>query len=107
LGGNNLWILRKDGYLLKVEKISTSSNLEQYVKSLNPSIVYKVDVTIFKGQTAIKLTPEEDLPIKGDTYLVQGKNGILRVWFKTYVSGENPEDEKMVQKIADTFQFIK
>ena len=107
LSSPSTWILRKDGYLMKYEVIDTTLSLEDYIKSLNPKIVYKTEVMTFKGKVAVKLTPEEKLPIEGDTFVLQGRKGIIKIWYRTYdaADAENADDKLRVEKMVESLEF--
>ncbi len=105
VGSNNIWIIRKDGYLFKAQKIITETSLEQYVSNLKPQITYKVEATEWKGKIAVKLTPDENIPIMGTTYLIQSNGFILELWFKT-IDDNNTDDQKRLEKMIDSFEFI-
>jgi hypothetical protein len=105
IGSDNVWFLRKDGYLLKLEK-SSDTDFVTYLTNHPSAITYKSEAVKFKGLDSLHLVATEPTPVQGETYLVKSGQFVYKVWYKTYLPGENPDDEKRVAKMLETLQFI-
>lgn len=107
IGSNNLWFLRKNGYLLKIEKIETEQSLDQYMQGITSGVKYKVESANVRNRNTLHLVLEDDLPVKGNIYLVQMDQGIIyKIWYKTFAENEDPDDQQRVKKMLDTLDFI-
>jgi hypothetical protein len=105
LGSNNLWFIRENGYLMKIDRIDTDQTLEDYVATMKSEVSYKVEAVELNKTSAVLLTLNEELPVRGNIYLVKNGSFIEKIWFKTYLPGEEPDDEQRVQRMLDSLQF--
>ncbi len=106
VGSNNVWFLRKDGFLLKIEKVETALSLDEYAAEMSKNIQYQQEKLVIRGKDTIHMILDEDLPVKGNIYLSKYDNGIFKIWYKTFESSEDVDDQKRVQKMLDTLDFI-
>lgn len=107
IGSNNLWFLRKNGYLLKIERIDTEQTLEEMAISVSGDISYKQESLEVKDNPTIHMILQETLPVMGNIYLVKVDATIYKVWYKTFVSGESPDDEQRLKTLLDTLEFTR
>ncbi|OQB06466.1 MAG: hypothetical protein BWY19_00278 [bacterium ADurb.Bin212] len=106
VASNNLWFLRRDGYLLKIEKIITDKSLEDIKSEIIKDVKYTVENVIVRDRPAIHLILEEDLPVKGNIYLSRYSDGVYKIWYKTFLPEEDVDDQKRVVQMLDTLNFI-
>jgi myosin heavy subunit len=107
LGSSNMWFVRNNGYLLKIEKIDSPLTPEQYAESKKSSIAYKSETTLFKGFPAYHLIQTEYLEVRGNIYYVKTeKNTIYKIWYKTFTLAEDLDDEKRVARMLDSLEFL-
>lgn len=106
VGSTNIWFLRKTGYLLKIEKLTGQYTLGEVRDGIVASAKYKSENVVVRGNSTIHLVLEDDLPIKGNIYLTSVNNAIYKIWYKTFLPGENPDDEARVRKMLDSLDFV-
>lgn len=107
VGSSNLWFLRKDGYLLKVEKIETDQSLQQYSESITSTVKYTVEAANVRNHDTLHLILDDNLPVRGNVYLVKMDGNIIyKIWYKTYAPNENVDDEQRVKRMLDTLDFL-
>jgi len=106
VASNNLWFLRRDGYLLKIEKIITDKSLEDIKSEIAKDVKYTVENVIVRDRPAIHLILDEDLPVKGNIYLSRYSDGVYKIWYKTFLPDEDVDDQKRVVQMLDTLNFI-
>lgn len=106
VGSANIWFLRKNGYLLKIEKLPGQQSLGEVRDGITTNVKYKSEDAIVRGNSTIHLILEDDLPVKGNIYLTSFNGAIYKIWYKTYAPGENPDDEQRVKKMLDSLDFI-
>lgn len=106
IGGNNLWVLRKNSYLIKVSRIETESKLDDWWENNKSEYEDNLGSTgvrdAFKGQPAWKL-PSGDPA--GTTYFVKHKEAVLQIW--VLGAPDSQEDAKRIEYILNSFQFLK
>ncbi len=107
VGSVNLWFLRRNGYLLKVERIETEQSVDEMAKNISEQVDYKLESMNIQNYSTIHMILQENLPVRGNMYLVKVDNTIFKIWYKTFLPGEDPDDEKRVRKMLDSLQFIK
>lgn len=104
VGSSNIWVIRKDGYLLKINKQDASGQtLDQYWASIQDNYAsdYSISKTSFKGQPAIFLQPQQPGQNAGGTYLVKWKNTILSIWVKN--EPPTTDDGQRIARIVSSF----
>lgn len=106
VGSDYLWFLRKDGYLLKIEKIGGSQSLDSVSANVSKGIKYKADNKTIRGLPTIHLTLQEEMPVKGNVYLVQFEGFIYKIWYRTFEPGENDDDAQRVNKMLESLDFV-
>jgi myosin heavy subunit len=107
LGSNNVWFIRKNGYLLSVEKIESNQDLESYWEENKSDIIYETEKTTFKKLPALHLTLKDNLSVRGNIYLIKANGFIYKVWYKTFYPGENIDDQQRVEVMLESLEFIK
>ncbi len=105
LDSTSTWFLRKNGYLVKIDKITTEQTLEEYQASQKSGIDYKVENATFAGQPALLLTLNEYMEVQGNYYLVKNGSDLYKIWYKTFAPGEEVDDEQRVQRMIGSFNF--
>ncbi len=106
VGSSNLWFLRKDGYLLKIEKIETEKTLDGFAAEISKDIQYESENMVIRGRPAVHMVLAEELPVTGNIYLSKYETGIYKIWYKTYKDDSDPDDQKRVQKMLDSLDFL-
>lgn len=104
-GSNNIWFLRKSGYLVKIERFDSDKSLEQFYTDLKTDVKYRIESSNVQGVPAMHLIQDEYLPIRGNIFLVKVDNYIYKIWYQTYAAGENPDDEKRVKRMMDSLRI--
>ncbi len=102
IGGDNIWFLRFDGYLMKFSKEETPNVLDEWWQK---SAGFYADGNttakgVFKGHQAWIVTPTEKTATSGVTYIIGTKYGILQIWVKD----EDPTtaDGQRIAKMVDS-----
>ncbi len=107
IGSNNLWFLRKNGYLLKIERIDTEQTLEEMAVATSANINYKQETLTIKDSPTIHMILQETMPVMGNIYLVKVDSSIFKVWYKTFAPGEAPDDEQRLKTLLDSLEFVR
>jgi hypothetical protein len=106
IGGNNLWFLRKNGYLVKVSRFETSLQLNDWwaINKQDYTSDNTVDKTTFKNLPAWHVTPIDKTDYTGDSYFVRRNDSILQIWIKN----EDPttDDGQRLQRMVNSLQFL-
>jgi hypothetical protein len=103
IGGNNVWFLRFDSFLMKITREETQDTLEQWWEKSRG--FYELDSTVtrgtFKGRPAWVVTPKIQDRNSGTSYIFAVKSGVMQVWVKD----EDPEtdDGKRVARMLESF----
>ncbi|KKR36136.1 MAG: hypothetical protein UT66_C0002G0014 [candidate division CPR2 bacterium GW2011_GWC1_39_9] len=106
MGSENIWFLRQDGYLMSIDRIEYAKSLDDFFASSKMTAKYGVEKVVIKGVPAIKLVLQEDLAVKGNYFIAKFNQHIYRIWYRTYLPGENSDDEKRVQEMINSIEFI-
>lgn len=102
---STVWFMRKNGYLMKIDRFETAQTLEEFYAAQKTDIAYKMENATFKGFSAIHLIQDEYLEVRGNIYYLKVGDVIYKIWYKTYQNNENPDDEQRVQKMLDSITF--
>ncbi|KKR28069.1 MAG: hypothetical protein UT60_C0028G0004 [candidate division CPR2 bacterium GW2011_GWD2_39_7] len=102
---NIVWFLRYNGYLLSVEVVPTELSMEDYWNSLKSNIDYKKEPTVLKNNPALHLKLNERMDVKGNYYLIKKGSSIYKIWYKTFIPGEDPDDEKRVKDMLESLEI--
>ncbi len=105
--GNSVIFLRKDGYLMKIEKIAFAAPLDQYItNSFKTNVGYMTEITTIKKTPAVLLTQNEQLAVNGNIYLYKPDNNtIIKIWYKTFAKDEDRDDKQRVAKMLDSIEI--
>lgn len=106
VASNTLWFLRKDGFLLKIEKITTDKTLEEISTEISADVKYISESVVIRDRPAMHLVLQEHLPVRGNIYLSKYDGGVYKIWYKTFLPNEDLDDQKRVVKMLDTLDFI-
>jgi len=106
IGSENVWFLRQNGYLMSIDRIEYDKSLDDFFAESLMSAKYGIEKIDIKGVPAIKLVLQEDLAVKGNYFIAKFNQHIYRIWYHTYLPGENPDDEKRVQEMLNSLEFI-
>ena len=105
IGGNNIWFLRKEGYLMKITRYSNpdktiemwwSDNQNDYTQD------YKIEKTTYKGQVAYHTTPKYPDTVSGESYFIKKGDHIIQIWTKS-----QPEDQDDVQRLNQMIESLR
>jgi len=107
IGSNNIWFIRKHGYILSLERIQSNDTLEIYWEKNKSDVLYEIEKTTFKKFPALHLILKDNLSIKGNIYLIKANGFIYKIWYKTFYPGENPDDQQRVMAMLESLEFIK
>lgn len=102
----NVWFLRKNGYLMKMEKDPTTLSLDKFVANYKTDVKYTTEKTILKGFPAIHMIQNEYLEVRGNIYFVKAGDNIYTIWYKTFTMGENTDDEQRVKEMLASLEFL-
>lgn len=103
---SSITLIRKDGYIFKIQKINTGLKLEEYwqqIKPTNPN--YTEEMTDYNGHKALALTLQEMTPFPGDRYLVKIGEAVFDVWYATPSDSYTKDDLTRVKRILDSVTF--
>ena len=105
---SNMTVLRKEGYILRIQKLQTALEPEEYWKQIKArSLKYKAIPTEFKGYPALKLELEEFAQYPGDRYLVKPTEDLLYdIWYATSSDKLSDDDAKRVDVMLDSIEFL-
>ncbi len=105
LGGNNLWVLRKNGYLLKISRFQTTDTLETWwtANQKNYTDESKGVKTTFKGFPAIYVESKVKTVTSGSSYFVQRTDGIYQIWIKDESAAT--DDGQRLTRMMESFTF--
>lgn len=105
IGGNNLWFVRKNTYLMRFSKITTDETLEQWwtKNSSTYSDQAKATKITYKGKPAMYLESIEKTPTSGSSYIIKHAGNILTVWVKDEPT--TTDDGKRISKMVESLTF--
>jgi hypothetical protein len=105
VGGSNDWFLRFDGYMMRVSKEETVSNLDQWWAASKDFYADGNTSTkgTFKGHPAWIIKPLQTSITSGTTSVVSVPGGIMQVWTKD--EDPNTDDGKRLAKMVESFSF--
>lgn len=103
IGGNNVWFLRFDSYLLKVSREDTTDTLEEWWNKSQGFYQDGNTVTTgtFRGRPARIVKPTELAKNSGTTYIFATKTGVMQVWVKDEDS--LTDDGQRVARMVESF----
>jgi hypothetical protein len=106
VGGNNIWVLRYDTYLLKIVRQDTSAPLDTWWEQ--NKAVYTTDASAtkgtFKGHPAWVVMPNDATSATGVSYFVAGKGGIMQ--FSTQNVGPSTDDGRRLAKMIESIAIL-
>lgn len=105
IGGSNLWLLRKNGYLLKVSRIDTTDTLDAWWEKNKKDYAegYSYNKGSFKNQPAIVGQPVQHDNTTGTQYFMRRGSVIFQIWIK-----EEPpttDDGQRIGRMLDSLKF--
>lgn len=104
----SITVLRKTGYIFKVQRIETAQELNDYWTQVKArSLRYKVQDTTFREYPALFLELEDITEYPGDRYLVKRDDMIYDIWYATASKSLSDEDAKRVDIMLNSFKFIE
>lgn len=105
LGGNNLWVLRKNGYMLKISRFQTTDTLDAWwqVNQKNYSDESKGVKTTFKGLPAMYVESKVKTVTSGSSYFVRRTDGIYQIWIKDESAAT--DDGQRLTRMMESFTF--
>lgn len=105
-GGNNIWFLRGDGYIMKISKFDgTDKTIEAWWSDQqnNYNSDYKIDKTTFKGNVAYHATPKSPDNFSGESYFLKKNNNIIQVWVKSQPDGQ--DDSQRLNQMVESLRI--
>lgn len=103
----SITVIRKTGYIFKLQKIETALELDEYWTQIKArSLRYKVKETSFRELEAIFLELEDITDYPGDRYLVKNGEHVYDIWYATYSKSLADDDAKRVDVMLNSFKFI-
>jgi len=106
IGGDNMWVLRHNGYLMKITRIESTDSLSAWWQinqsSYNTNELPAVTTT-FKGQPALYVESKQKDTTSGSSYFVKQANNILQIWVKDEAA--TTDDGQRLTHMIDTFTF--
>ncbi len=104
---SSMTVIRKTGYIFKIQKIESALDLEEYWKQIKASSLnYKVKETKFRNLPTLALELEDITDYPGDRYLVKKDDYIYDIWYATYSKNLSDDDAKRVDVMLNSLQFI-
>ena len=86
VGGNNLWFLRKNGFLIQVTRLDAGTALDLDIwwshKKTEFEDAGKVSKTTFKGMPTMYVEATAITPTSGNSYFIKRTSGIFHIWVK-------------------------
>lgn len=100
-------VIRKTGYIFKVQTVETALELPDYWTQIKArSLRYKIKETTFRDLPALFLELEDVTDYPGDRYLVKSGDTIFDIWYATYSKSLADDDAKRVDVMLNSFKFV-
>lgn len=107
VGGNNLWFLRKNGFLMQITRLDAGSALDIDQWWSHHKSEFEEDGTIskttFKGQPAWYVEATGITPTSGNSYFVKRPSGIFHIWVKNEPG--STDDGQRIARMLSSFTF--
>lgn len=106
IGGNNIWFLRGEGYLMKVSRFDAAEKtIEAWWSDQQNSYTadYKIEKTTFKGIVAYHATPKTPDTFSGESYFLKKNNNIIQVWTKSQPDGQ--DDSQRLNQMVESLRI--
>lgn len=105
---SNITLLRKSGYIFKVQLVETSLSLDEYYEQIKAtSLNYEVEKTTFANKPALYLKLQDVADFPGNRYLVAENGLIYDFWYATDSSAFDSDDIKRVEYLLKTVSILK
>ncbi len=102
----SITFLRKDSYLLKVQKIAVPLEVEEYWEQNKANYkTYNATETTFRNQPALLLENQEPGEFANNRYLLKVRDKIVDVSYPVSSPGFNENDMQMVDKMLNTLNL--
>ncbi len=107
IDGSTIWLLRRDGYIFKLNIFQYSGTPDQYINSIENIGNYAISKTTFNGQSALMLTDTNNTDkFKGNEIVLKYKGNMFVIWFLQIDKNTHPNDYLREQVILSNFGFI-
>jgi hypothetical protein len=104
---SSITLIRKTGYIFKIQITETALNITEYWKLIKASSLnYKVKETTFREKEALFLELEDFSDYPGDKYLVKHNNYIFDIWYATYSNTLSDDDARRIDVVLSSLKFI-
>jgi len=104
--GSSITFLRKQGFLLKIQKSNSTSSLQDFWETQKDTgLSYDTQPTKLRSYDALHLILLDSSDYPGNRYLVKNQDSIYDIWYATQSDKFPPDDFKRVQKMLDSFAF--
>lgn len=105
--GNGIALLRKDGYLFKIQNIAYEKTLQDYWEETKDiGLKYEVEKSTLHSQPALHLILQEETDYPGNRYLIKINDAVIDVWYATESDKFSADDIKRSQQIVDSIRFF-
>jgi exonuclease VII large subunit len=105
LGGNNLWVLRHNGYLMKISLIESQQTLDAWWQENQKTYAdgLKTTKTTFKSMPALYVESKEKTMTSGSSYFIKRTTGIFQIWIKDEPA--TTDDGQRLTRMVDSLTF--
>lgn len=107
VGGNNIWFLRKDMYLLKLTREAYTGSLDEWMSENKADYAENnsMQKTTFKDQPAWLIKPLSPTDGYGYEYIVKIEDTIYHTWIKT--TDPASDDGQRITYMVTSLEFTK
>lgn len=103
---DQIWFLRRNGYMFRVDIYQTSQSEMDFYNSLGNKADYSVTQVMFAKHKALFLQQiNTSLPIVSAQYIVANQGYIFEIWYEVYPNNTYPDDTKRIQFMLNSFEF--
>lgn len=104
---SSVTFLRKTGYLLKIQRVETALEIENYWDQIKASQMnYSIETSTFRAKRALHLTLNDITDYPGNRYLVRTDKYIYDVWYATDSEKFNDDDIARVKRMLSSLAIV-
>jgi len=105
--GDQIWFLRRDGYMMKINILQSKESLMDYYNALQNTSEYSMSKVTFAKKNALLLQGNySQMTIPSNQYIVANKGTIFDIWYEIYDPKKYPDDVTRISQMLQSFAFI-